>query len=426
MVRVGMVGCGGISRMYCDVYAELVEIAQVTAVADPVTELAVNRAAAMREAYAAEAHAARYAALETRDVAARERLQLRARAAAAAAAVQIPHYRDHEHLLREPEVDALVVLTAPPVRREPTVAAAQEGKHVFIQGPMATNVADADAMVAAVQAAGVQFHSQCGARYARDMVLARRAVASGALGAMGSARVELNWFRGQNYYHRWHGTWDGEGGGAAFHHGRYIIDPFLWVVGSPVVEVFAHAAPQLRRIETESLTQALLQFANGTAGMLHASLLNHKQPLTPEGRFEILGHDASLLVGEAYFSPAASPFQGRDRYWEADASFGSSETGGFGSGDDSALQRLQELRAEVAEVPARATEAYQSRLFIECIASGDAPLVPIEVPRHHVELVRAMYSSAEQHRPVPLPLDPGDPFYGPAGRLSHGSRRPQD
>lgn len=426
MVRVGMVGCGGISRMYCDLYAELVDIAQVTAVADPVTELAVNRAAAMREAYAAEAHAARYAALESRDDAARERLQRRERAAAAAAAVQVPHYRDHEHLLREAEVDALVVLTAPPVRREPTVAAAQAGKHVFIQGPMATNVADADAMVAAVQAARVQFHSQCGARYPRGMVLARRAVESGALGAMGSARVELNWFRGQSYYRGWHGTWDGEGGGAAFHHGRYIIDPFLWVVGSPVVEVFAYAAPQLRRLETESLTQALLQFANGAGGMLHASLLNHKQPLTPEGRFEILGHDASLLVGEAYFSPPASPFQGRDRYWEADASFGSSETGRFGSGDDSALQRLQALRAELAEVPVRATEAYQSRLFIECIASGNAPLVPIEVPRHHVELVRAMYSSAEQRRPVPLPLDPGDPFHGPAGRLSHGSRRPQD
>lgn len=426
MVRVGMVGCGGISRMYCDLYAELVDIAQVTAVADPVTELAVNRAAAMREAYAAEAHAARYAALESRDDAARERLQRRARAAAAAAAVRIPHFRDHEHLLREAEVDALVVLTAPPVRREPTVAAAQAGKHVFIQGPMATNVADADAMVAAVQAAGVQFHSQCGARYPRDMVLARRAVESGALGAMGSARVELNWFRGQGYYRGWHGTWDGEGGGAAFHHGRYIIDPFLWVVGSPVVEVFAYAAPQLRSLETESLTQALLQFANGAGGMLHASLLNHKQPLTPEGRFEILGHDASLLVGEAYFSPPASPFQGRDRYWEADASFGSSEAGRFGSGDDSALQRLEGLRAAVAGVPARATEAYQSRLFIECIASGNEPLVPIEVPRHHVELVRAMYSSAEQQRPVSLPLDPGDPFHGPAGRLSHGSRRPQD
>ena len=63
MVRVGMVGCGGISRMYCDLYAELVDIARVVAVADPVTELAEHRAAALQEAYAAEAHAARYAAL---------------------------------------------------------------------------------------------------------------------------------------------------------------------------------------------------------------------------------------------------------------------------------------------------------------------------------------------------------------------------
>ena len=426
MVRVGIVGCGGISRMYCDLYAELVDIGQVVAVADPVTELAERRAAAMREAYAAEAHSARHAALDSRAPEQREALEHRAQAAATAAAAQIPRYRDHEQLLREAEVDAIVVLTPPPVRRAPTVAAAQAGKHVFIQGPMSITLEDADAMVAAVQEAGVLFHSQCGARYPRDMVLARRAVESGILGAMGSARVELNWFRGQGYYRGWHGTWSGEGGGAAFHHGRYIIDPFLWVVGSPVVEVYAHAGPKLRHIETESLTQALLQFENGASGSLHASLLNHRQPLTPEGRIEILGHDASLLVGEEYYSPPLSTTQGRDRYWEAVATFGSSEKGKFGSGDSSALQQLEALRGEVAGVPACATEAYQSRLFLESIATGSEPLVPIDVPRHHVELVRAMYSSTEQNRPVALPLDHGDPFYGSAGRLSHGRTRPGD
>ena len=64
-------------------------------------------------------------------------------------------------------------------------------------------------MVAAVRKAGVQFHSQCGARYPRGMVLARRAVASGKLGTIGSARVELNWYRPQTYYRRWAGTWEG-------------------------------------------------------------------------------------------------------------------------------------------------------------------------------------------------------------------------
>ena len=47
------------------------------------------------------------------------------------------------------------------------------------------------------------------------------------------------------------------------------------------------AGPMLRQIEHESLSQAVLRFANGANGTIHASLLNHRQKLTPEGRIEV-------------------------------------------------------------------------------------------------------------------------------------------
>ena len=249
------------------------------------------------------------------------------------------------------------------------------------------------------------------------MVLARRAVESGKLGQIGSARVELNWYRPQSYYRGWHGTWNGEGGGAAFHHGRYIIDPFLWVVGSPVVEVFAYANPMLRQIEHESLSQAVMRFANGATGSIHASLLNHRQQLTPEGRIEILGYDAALLVGEEYYHGEAGILGSRSNYWQADTAFGSTD-------NPAAVAALESLRAGVADIPERASEAYQSRLFLHEIATNSEPLVPVDVPRHHVEVVRAIYKSAEEGQPVTLPLDKGDPFYSSTGRLSHGVMRP--
>ena len=179
----------------------------------------------------------------------------------------------------------------------------------------------------------------------------------------------------------------------------------------------------LRQIETESLTQAVLRFANGSTGTLHASVLNHKQLHTPEGRFEILGREASMLVNEEYYISADGHSAGRDHYWKAITSFGSSGVGKFGDGDGITLQNLETLRENLNDVPICASEAYQTRLFVECILNDSDPLVPIDIPRHHVEVVRAMYSSTEQHRPVTLPLDPGDPFYGTA-RLSHGVRRP--
>ena len=417
-IRVGFVGCGGISRLYADIYASLVDIAQVVAVADFVDELAERKRTTLGEGYAMEAHRERMMLSEARTPEDRDRRQQRVEIAEAASKTKIRKYRSHEELLKDSDVQVMVLLTTPPVREEPTVAAAETGRHVFTQGPMACSVAQADAMTSAVRKAGVKFHSQCGARYPRGMVLARKAVESGVLGKIGSARVELNWFRPQNYYKRWHGTWEGEGGGASFHHGRYIIDPFLWVIGSRIVEIFAYSGPMLREIEHESLSQAIVKFDNGATGGIHASLLNHKQLLTPEGRIEVLGYDASMLVGEAYYSPPLNTAMGRNSYWRADTTFGSSD-------NPAAVEALECLRSEVAGVPETATEAYQSRLFLESIINDSEPLVPIDIPRNHVEVVRAIYKSAEERQPVRLPLDKEDPFYGTAGRLTHGVKRAQ-
>ena len=415
-IKVGFIGCGGISRMYADIYAGLADIAQVVAVADLVDDLAENRRQVLTDAYASEAYRARARAPFGRSDEVRAAEQKVAEAAEAAAKTTIRKYRSHEELLQDDEVQAIILLTTPTVRLEPTLAAAESGCHIFTQGPMARSVEEADAMATAVQKAGVKFHSQCGARYPRGMVLARRAVESGKLGQIGSARVELNWYRPQTYYRGWHGTWDGEGGGAAFHHGRYILDPFLWVVNSPVVELFAYAGPMLRQVEHESLSQAVVRFANGATGSIHASLLNHRQPLTPEGRIEILGYDAALLVGEEYYLNDNGVLGGRGNYWQADTAFGSSD-------NPAALKALESLRAEVESIPERASEEYQSRLFLETIANDTEPLVPIDVPRHHVEVVRAIYKSAAEGQPVTLPLDKNDPFYSSSGRLTHGVKR---
>ena len=404
-IGVGFAGCGAISRLYTHIYAALCDVARVVAVADPQPERAEHRRSRQIEAYWAAAHAARLRAGEARDDETRARELRKAALAESSATAGIRVYRDHEDLVRDENVQAMVLLTTPTVRAEPTVAAAEAGRHVFTQGPMAPSVADAAAMADAVRRSGVKFHSQCGARYPRGIAIARRAVERGLLGKIASARVELNWFRPQGYYRGWHGTWEGEGGGAAFHHGRYIIDPFLWVLGSRAVELFAYAGPALREIEHENLTHAAVRYANGATGTIHASLLNHEQRLTPPGRFELLGRDASMLVGEECVNqdpPSAS-------YWQADTT--------FGFGDGAAVDALDALAAGAADVTERATEAHQSRLFLQSIADDTAPLVPVEVPMHHVEIVRALYKSAHEGAPVSLPLDKDDPFYTSEGRI---------
>ena len=184
--------------------------------------------------------------------------------------------------------------------------------------------------------AGVKFHSQVVDRYPRGMILAHNAVESGLMGKMGSANIFMNSHRGQGYYDvpgRWHGTWDGEGGGAVFHHGRYIIDPFLWVVGSRVEELFAYSGPMLRQIEHDSLTQAVVKFANGATGMIHASLIDQVGPGAPgaRGHIQVFSADAAL---EIWQEQGLFPIP-RSRLRD----------------DPAAVEALDGLRADVAHLP---------------------------------------------------------------------------
>ena len=115
---------------------------------------------------------------------------------------------------------------------------------------------------------------------------------------MGSTNVEYNPHHRQACYQGWHRTLDAEGGGVVFHHGRYIIDLFLCLVNSRIVEVFAYSGPMLRQIEHDRLSQAVLKFENGATGTIHPSLISHTvgQVRGLRGRIKILGSDAVVVL----------------------------------------------------------------------------------------------------------------------------------
>ena len=416
-IKVGFIGCGGIARsLYTGIYAALPELAQVVAVADLVDDLAENRRQVLKDAYRATAYGARAAADLARADEDKDAALHKAGAAESAAAYDIRKYGNHEDLLRDDELDMVCILTPPAIRAVPIVAAAEASKHVYTEGPLAKSVEEADDIVAAIKKAGVKFHSQVIDRYPRGMVVARQAIQRRLLGELGSANVEMNTYRGQAYYGpvdesgagflptTWQGTWEGEGGGAVFHHGRYIIDPFLWVVGSRVKEVFAYSGPMLRTIEHDSLTQAVVKFENGATGTILATLVSHLGGSVPglRGRITLLGSDAAIEIDQEYSLleqvHSALVVASQDNPGAAEA--------------------IRALQVELEDYPEFVTQVDQTRIFLESILNDTEPLVPIEVPHHHVEVTRAIYQSAFEGTPVTLPLNKKSPFYSFEGRLS--------
>lgn len=105
----------------------------------------------------------------------------------AAAAVAEPFgvtkaFLDASELLVDPAVDGVVISSPAFTHADLVVAAAEAGKAVFVEKPLALTLADADRAVAAASAEGVPLQVGFNRRFARDFAAAHEIVAAGGIG----------------------------------------------------------------------------------------------------------------------------------------------------------------------------------------------------------------------------------------------------
>ena len=85
-------------------------------------------------------------------------------------------------VLEDPAIHAVSIATPDHAHRDVAVACAEAGKHLLVEKPLATTVADAEAIVAASERAGVTLMVDFHNRLNPPMVAAREAVARGDIG----------------------------------------------------------------------------------------------------------------------------------------------------------------------------------------------------------------------------------------------------
>ena len=184
----------------------------------------------------------------------------------------VPCQTEHE-LLSNPRVDVLCLCTPSGQHAQQTIAAAQAGKHVLVEKPMATRLEDADAMIAACDqnqvTLGVAFQGRTKPVFQRI----HAAVQSGELGELTLGLVNLPFYRSQAYYDQaaWRGTWALDGGGVLMNQGIHQVDLLAWYMGDPV-SVTAHAMTLQREIEVEDTLCASLRFAGGALAAINATV----------------------------------------------------------------------------------------------------------------------------------------------------------
>jgi len=217
------------------------------------------------------------------------------------------HCLTEPELLSNPQVDVLCICTPSGQHAQQTIAAAQAGKHVLVEKPIATRLEDADAMIAACDqnrvTLGVVFPSRTKPVFQRI----HAAIQSGELGELTLGLVNLPYYRSQAYYDQaaWRGTWDLDGGGVLMNQGIHQVDLLAWYMGDPV-SVTAHALTLGRQIEVEDTLCASLRFANGALAAINATVT--AAPGFPP-RLEIYGtHGGVQVEGDTVM-----------RWWSQDA-----------------------------------------------------------------------------------------------------------
>ncbi|MFD5598664.1 Gfo/Idh/MocA family oxidoreductase [Leucobacter sp. NPDC058333] len=91
-------------------------------------------------------------------------------------------YLEAAALIADPEVDGVVISSPAFTHTDLVVAAANAGKSVFVEKPMALTLADADRAIAAAASAGVHLQVGFNRRFARDFAAAREVIAQGGVG----------------------------------------------------------------------------------------------------------------------------------------------------------------------------------------------------------------------------------------------------
>jgi len=286
-----------------------------------------------------------------------------------------------EEVCRAPEVDFVDVCTFPDFRLQPLRLCAENGKHIQVQKPIATNLETAREMVETARRAGIQLGVVSQHRFDESSQFVFQAVRNGRLGKLLQADCYVKWYRSAAYYSRpIKGSWSVEGGGALINQAIHQLDILRWIAG-PVSEVFGFwQLGALHKIESEDVVNAVARYASGATGVFQASTAFW--PGYTE-RTEFHGTKGTAIISGDKLTT-----------WDVEDD----------SGDPPPL--ASNVASGASDPMAISLEPFerQFRDFGEAIRTGRKPLVDGEQGCNALELVMAVYQSCRTGQKVTLPL----------------------
>lgn len=170
-------------------------------------------------------------------------------------------------LLARDDIDAVIIGSENINHAPHTIAAANAGKHVLCEKPLATTVEDAQAMVDACEQNGVKLQTAFPVRFIPSTVALRDAVRSGAIG-----KPLIVTARNPGYCpQRWFIDKALSGGGAVMDHTVHVVDVLRWMFDAEVTEVYAEIATRIYDFDVDDTGLLMMKLSNGITASLDTS-----------------------------------------------------------------------------------------------------------------------------------------------------------
>lgn len=238
-------------------------------------------------------------------------------------------YTSYEEMLEKEDLDAVHLCLPHYIHCKVAVYAMKKGVAVLTEKPMDVDYASAENAVKVGEELGVQFGviSQC--RYNNSAKLVKKAVESGKLGKIISARSVLTWNRSDDYYSGsdWKGTWDKEGGGVVIDQAIHSLDLVHWIVNSEVESISCSMANRGHKaVKVEDTAEGLITYKNGVRyGFYCMNNYGKDEPieirLFCENGNVVFGYDDAYIyyndgtVEETHQNENTVEYEGGKDYW---------------------------------------------------------------------------------------------------------------
>ena len=287
-------------------------------------------------------------------------------------------YTTAEEVIQNPEVDAVYIASPVVFHAKQAMMAADYGKHILLEKPIAMSIAEGQEVVDYVAKKGVKFAAGFMMRFGAHVMNMKKAIADGKIGQVVNGYSQFTcWL--PNSSGNWRLVKAKSGGGALMDMGVHCIDLMEYILGSRVVQLASFNDTLTFDYDVEDTSTLLMKMANGTQCVIQTNFNIPDE--AAKWRMEFFGTRGRLMgdniIGQIDGGKLNGLFMG--------------EVAGYNATQNHNADMGIDLDAEFGDMYTREVESFADSVL------NDKPLVvPASDALHIQKVIAAAYESTEK------------------------------